>query len=71
MDKELLRYYIKKNGDTAQSLSEYLGIRRQSLYQKMSETGSEFKLSEIRAISKRYNLNAMQMNEIFFNLEVS
>lgn len=59
------------HGDTNKDLAEYLGISEQSVSNKANENGTEFKQGEIALIKKRYNLSAEQVEDIFFDLEVS
>ena len=66
MNKELLRYFMAKHGDTNNSLAEVLGISTVSVSSKMNEKGTEFKQGEIAKIKDRYNLSADQVESIFF-----
>ena len=70
MNKALLKSIMTLHGDTVLDLSEYLGMSRQSLYNKMNETGkpsTEFKQGEIAMIRDRYKLNAAEVEAIFFS----
>ena len=53
------------NGDTYQTLSESLGITRQTLAEKI-EGSSEFKQTEIDKLISRWNLNPHEVVQIFF-----
>lgn len=59
--KEILNLY----GDTFANLAKYIGISYQSLNKKLNGH-VDFKQSEIKAIKKRYTLDAEQINYIFF-----
>lgn len=67
MNKNLLRSIMVLNDDTNETLAESLGISKTSLSNKINETGTEFKQSEISIIKKRYALTDEQVNAIFFN----
>jgi DNA-binding XRE family transcriptional regulator len=70
MNKALLKSIIALHGDTTLGLAKYLGLSRQSLYNKMNETGkpsTEFKQGEIAMIRDRYKLNAEEVEAIFFS----
>ena len=71
MNKELLRSIMVLYGDTNKDLADYLGISEQSVSNKINENETEFKLSEIRKIKKRYNLTKDQVDLIFFAALVS
>lgn len=72
MDKKKLEAEMKLFGDTGNSLAEYLGIARSTFSAKINETnGAEFTQGEIAGIKRRYNLDAAQVDSIFFNVEVS
>ena len=61
MNKYKLESVMKLNRDTGQTLSNYLGIARQTFSNKLNETrGAEFTQREIRLIKERYNLSAKQ-----------
>ena len=72
MDKELLRSIIARAGDTQNDLAKVINITPQSLSSKINEkNGAEFTQSEITSIKRKYNLNANQIEQIFFNNVVS
>lgn len=71
MNKALLKSIMTLNNDTYKELAECLGISTPSVSNKMNEKGTEFKLSEIAMIKKRYNLTPEQLLEVFFNEKVS
>lgn len=53
-------------GETNLSLSIALGINKNSLYNK--KTGStEFTVKDVRAIKRKLNLSAEELDQIFFN----
>lgn len=66
MNKDLLRSIMVLHGDTNKDLADYLGISEQSVSNKINENETEFKLSEIKKIRKRYNLSKDQVDLIFF-----
>lgn len=67
MNKNLLRSLMCLHGDTNKSLAEYLQISEKSISDKINERGTEFKKSEVKAISDRYDLSHDQICSIFFN----
>ena len=67
MNSTLFRSIMVLNNDTNKSLAEFLGISEQTVCNKINENGTEFKLSEIKMIVKRYNLTDEQIKAIFFN----
>lgn len=71
MNKRMLRSIMVLNGDSNKELADYLGISMQSLSYKMNENKSEFKQGEIALIKARYNLDAEQVEAIFFAPKVS
>lgn len=66
MNATMLKSQMVLNGDTLLDLAEFLNISYQSLCNKINEKGTEFKQGEIALIKKRYNLNAKQVEAIFF-----
>lgn len=66
MDTNLLRYYVRRNGDTHWKLAQAIGIGESTLYRKLRGDDSEFTQSEIQKIVKRYNLTAEETMKIFF-----
>lgn len=71
MNKELLKYYIRKNGDVQSDLAEYMGVSYVTLNKKINSRGSEFTQGEIASIKERYNLNMDELAAIFFDANVS
>lgn len=72
MRKNELEAMMKLNGDTGNTLSEYLGIARSTFSAKLNETnGAEFTQGEILAIKTKYSLTAEQVDRIFFAAKVS
>lgn len=72
MNKLKLESVMHLHNDTGQSLSEYLGIARQTFSNKINETrGAEFTQGEIRAIKEKYNLTPDDIDCIFFDQKVS
>lgn len=66
MDKNLLFYYLKSNGDTVDDLANGIGIHPQTLRKKMNGH-SEFSASEIKAIADRYKLTADEVVRVFLS----
>lgn len=71
MNKNLLRSQMVLHGDTNVSLAKFLNISEQAFSAKINDKGTEFKQSEIAAITKRYNLTPDQVVSIFFTKEVA
>ena len=72
MDKLRLESVMRLHGDTGETLSNYLGIARSTFSAKKNETnGAEFTQGEITKIKARYNLNAEEVDLIFFTEKVS
>lgn len=71
MNSKLFKALMVVHGDTNASLAEYLGITEQSVCNKINENGTEFKQGEIGKMKIKWNLNADQIDAIFFNGEVS
>ncbi len=72
MRKNELEAMMKLNGDTGNTLSEYLGMARSTFSAKLNETnGAEFTQGEILAIKTKYSLTAEQVDRIFFAAKVS
>ena len=67
MNKDLLRMYMIKNGDTYTTLAKHIGISAVSFSNKINETGSEFRQGEISKIKNRYDLSPKEVDAIFFN----
>lgn len=69
MDSLLLKWHIRKNGDTLTSLAEAMGLHPQTLYLKYKEGGAkklQFSQNEIRFIANRYKLTKDDIIKIFF-----
>jgi hypothetical protein len=66
LDSNLLKYHMKKNGDTQKTLAEELGISLSCFNAKVNNNGSEFTRSEITTIARRYHLTDDELIEIFF-----
>ncbi len=72
MNKTKLLSIIILNKDTCESLARDMRITPQTFSNKLNEKGKRgFTQPEIMFIKKRYNLSAMQVDEIFFDNEVS
>lgn len=68
MNKNKLRSVMVLYGDTNKSMAEYLGISEKSFSDKINETGTEFRQSEINAIRNKYSLTDADVVDIFFAL---
>ena len=72
VDKLRLESVMRLHGDTGETLSDYLGIARSTFSAKKNETnGAEFTQGEIAKIKARYNLQADEIDMIFFAEKVS
>ena len=68
MNGQKLKSTIVLFGENIQDLAEVLNITPQTLSNKIhSKYGACFTQDEIGIIKKHYNLNAEQVNEIFFS----
>ncbi|TGX99214.1 XRE family transcriptional regulator [Hominisplanchenecus murintestinalis] len=68
MNKLKLESIMRLHGDTGTTLSKYLGMARSTFSAKINETnGAEFSQNEIAKMKKKYNLSAIEIEEIFFN----
>lgn len=65
MNMNLLRYFMGINGDNQSTLAEALGMQQSALSARMNGK-TDFRKNEMEAIRKRYDLDAEQMQEIFF-----
>lgn len=68
---DLLKSVLVKNGDTQAKLAEFLGLSLSALNAKIHGKRSSFRQNEIMAIKARYNLNADEIDEIFFTSNLS
>lgn len=66
MNKELLKAFLIKNGDTQQKLAAALGISLSNLNAKINSTGTSFRQNEIIAIKRRYHMTAEEVDAVFF-----
>lgn len=62
----LLEKRMKDSGMTTVAIAEKSGILRETLYNKLKGL-SEFKASEISALSNVLNLSSKERDEIFFD----
>jgi hypothetical protein len=67
VNAQLFKSIMVLNNDTNKTLAEYLDISEQSVCNKINESGTEFKQSEIALITKRYSLTPEQIKDVFFN----
>ena len=72
MDKQKLRAVLALQGDTQRTLAEYLGLSENRLSNKINGTGgADFTQTEILLIKDKFGLSSEQLDEIFFNSDVS
>ena len=72
MNKRKLESVMKLHGDVGSTLARCLGRARSTFSAKINETkGAEFTQKEMMIIKARYNLTPGEMDEIFFNSNVS
>lgn len=72
MDPNKLKALMLVNGDTRNTLAEYLHISAASLSYKMNEThGRCFDKKEIEDIARKYSLTSKEISDIFFEDLVS
>ena len=71
MNKKMLRSQMVLHGATTLSLAKFLNISEQAFSAKINDKGTEFKQSEIAAITNRYDLTPNQVVSIFFAKEVA
>lgn len=72
MNKKELEAMMKRHGDTGGDLAAYLGVTRSTFSAKLNESnGREFTQGEILKIKARYDLNADELDTIFFAEKVS
>lgn len=68
MNTSKLLGIIKENNDTQEKLADAIGLSRTRLSAKIHErNGASFNQPEILAIKKRYHLDEMTLNAVFFN----
>ena len=65
MDARLLKYFIKRSGDTHLQLVDALGINESTLYRKFRHQPG-FTQKEIKIIIERYKLTPEDVMNIFF-----
>ncbi len=72
MNKPLLESKMKLKQDNQSDLANYLGISLSRLNAKINEKdGAEFNQGEITEIKRRYDLTPEEVDQIFFNADVS
>ena len=65
VDMNLLRYFMRKNGDKQSDLARAIKLPQSALSARMNGKVS-FRQTEMNAIRKRYSLSADNMMAIFF-----
>ena len=69
MDKKLFRAVMTENGDNYSTLAKKLGITESTLSNKVNEKSNNgFTQPEILKIKEFYNLDALQIDRIFFQM---
>lgn len=63
---ELLKDKMKKSGMTTVSIAEKSGMLRETLYNRLEGKG-EWKISEVRGLTKTLRLSKPDREEIFFS----
>lgn len=72
MNTNKLRSIMALHGDTGNDLAEALSLSPQRFSAKLNEkNGAEFTQGEIQIIKGRYILDAKEIDDIFFNFNVS
>ena len=71
MNKNLLKSVMAARGDTQEILAEAMGLSLSRLNAKINGKKAEFRQAEINFIKERYKLSASDVEEIFFNQNVS
>ena len=72
MNNVKLKSIIVLHGDTNGRLAKEIGISPQRFSAKINEAnGAEFTQKEMAKIKRRYELSAIEINEIFFEENVS
>lgn len=64
LNKQLFKAKCALNDEKIKNLAEYININPQTLRKKINENG-EFKCSQIRSLSKRWDLTPNEIYEIF------
>lgn len=63
-DTKALRRAIEARGLTVSSLARVIGMKKQTLYNRMNDP--DFRASEIEAIAKALDFSLEERDEIFF-----
>ena len=72
MNKNELVSVMKKHGDRNEDLAKYIEISPQRFSAKLNGSkGAEFTQSEIQKVKEKYNLTCEQVDQIFFDNNVS
>ncbi len=72
MNTALLKGEIRANDMTQEDIAGKIGVSLSRFNAKLNNTGgAEFSLGELRALKKVLNLNADEVDAIFFAPEVS
>ena len=65
MNMNLLRYHMGEHGDKQTTLAKGINMSQSALSERMNGN-IDFRKNEMEAIRKRYDLNAEDMQAIFF-----
>lgn len=66
MNKNLLRSYMIRHGETQSDIAEVLDITRPTLSRKINGNGGDFTQREIVLLKEHYNLSPEEIDQIFF-----
>ena len=66
-----LKGKIVEKGYTVSKLAEQIGIDKSTLYRKIGSTKAELTIGEAQHIAQILELNAQEVNAIFFDKEVA
>lgn len=65
MDMNLLRYFMGLHGDNQSTLAAAIGLSQSALSARMNGK-TDFRKNEMETIRKRYDLDAENIQRIFF-----
>lgn len=71
MNKKEFKIRMLRNDDTRDTISNLLNISKTTLTRKLNENGSVFDRVEITILKIHWNLTAAEVDNIFFNSNVS
>lgn len=71
MNFDMLKGVVRMHGDTQEDLAAAIGISLSNLNAKMNGKTACFRQNEILAIKDRYRLTAKEVDQIFFENNLS